>query len=788
MIKNYFKIAFANLVKSKAYSLISIVSLTIGLAVSVLLLIYVLDELSFDRYHDKADHIYRLCQEQHPYQSPQTAKYLDDNLPEIKSHARILSRPYEIIQYKELRFKENKVAYVDPALFQIFSFKFLKGNPYTALDRPATIVISEKIAQKYFGNANPIGQTFRVNNKTDYTITGVIADIPHNSHFRYEIFATLADANTVYGVESMNSWGWQNFLVYFEMQDEFSKPDVEAKIGQILRKAQNTDPDSPLAKYTIQPLKDIHLYSSHFLGDIQPQNSITYILIFSTIGLLILLIACFNYINLLTANATTRVTEIGIRKTFGASRNQLAMQFISESIVVFMISLILALAVVKISLPIFNSLSEKELFFSILFDVNISFGILGIMLIVIILAGWYPAFILSSFNPIKILKASKSSGRSKFQFKTILVGTQFTIVIALIACAIIMSRQINLLQQKELGFNKESVLLSVVDFGDEEKYNTLKETLLNQSFVSSVSSASRVPSGSLNNEGGVLLEGRSKNEATAIAYVHVNFDYFETLGINAAQGRLFSNQFKTDKTEAVILNEAAVKKIGINGDPIGLSLQCNWPQSKRTIVGVIDDINFESLYDRIKPIVFVIKPDECSELMIKIKPSSATNHIQSITQICEKIYPDQVFDFHFLDASLDQLYQKDKKTFQLLGYFSALAIILACMGLFGMASFILTRRIKEIGIRKVNGAKTYEVIAMLNKDFLKWVIIAFVIACPIAWYAMNKWLENFAYKTELSWWIFALAGLIAMGIALLTVSFQSWRAATRNPVESLRYE
>ncbi|WP_320020033.1 ABC transporter permease [Labilibaculum manganireducens] len=786
MIKNYFKIALANLAKSKAYSLISISSLTLGLAVSILLLIYVLDELSFDRYHDKADHIYRLCQEQHPYQSPQTANYLDDNLPEIKSHARILHRPNEIIQYKELRFKESKVAYVDPALFRIFSFKFSTGNPDKVLDKPASIVISNKIAQKYFGNSNPIGQILRLNNEYDYTITGVIEELPHNSHFRYEIFVTLADANTVYGVESMNSWGWQNFLVYFEMQDEFSKPDVEAKISQTLRKAQNTDPDSPLTKYTIQPLKDIHLYSSHFLGDIQQQNSITYILIFSTIGLLILLIACFNYINLLTANATTRITEIGIRKTFGASRNQLAMQFISESIVVFLTSLILALIIVKISLPIFNSLSGKELLFSTLFNINISLGILGIMLIVTILAGCYPAFVLSSYNPTKILKASKTSSRSKFQFKTILVGAQFTIVIALIASAIIMSRQINLLQQKELGFDKEAVLLSVVDFGNEEKYNTLKEALLNQSFVSSVSSASRVPSGSLNNIGGILLEGGTEN--IAIAYVHVNFDYFETLGINARQGRLFSNQFKTDKTEAVILNEAAVKRIGINGDPIGQSLKCNWPRSKRKIVGVINDINFESLYDRIKPVIFVIMPDECSELMIKIKPSSAASSIHSITQICQKFYPDQVFDFRFLDASLEQLYQKDKKTFQLLGYFSALAILLACMGLLGMASFILTSRIKEIGIRKVNGAKTIEIMSMLNKDFIKWVAIAFVIACPIAWYAIDKWLENFAYKTDISWWIFALAGLIVVVIALLTVSFQSWRAATRNPVESLRYE
>jgi len=408
------------------------------------------------------------------------------------------------------------------------------------------------------------------------------------------------------------------------------------------------------------------------------------------------------------------------------------------------------------------------------------------MLIVTILAGWYPAFILSSFNPIKVLKASKSSSRSKFQIKTVLVGAQFTIVIALIACSIIMSRQINFLQQKELGFDKESVLLSVVDFGDEEKYNTLKEALLKQSFVSRVSSASRVPSGSLSNVGGVLLEGQTKQ--IAIAYVHTNFDYFETLGINAMQGRLFSNQYRMDKTEAVILNKAAVKKIEIKGDPIGQTLRCNWPKSNRKIVGVIDDINFESLYDRIKPVVFVIKPDECYELMIKIKPSSVANSISSIKQICEKFYPDQVFDFHFLDIQLEQLYQKDKKTFQLLRHFSALAILLACMGLLGMASFILTSRTKEIGIRKVNGAKTFQVITMLNKDFIIWMAIAFLIACPIAWYAMHKWLENFAYKSELSWWIFALAGLIALGIALLTVSLQSWRAATRNPVESLRYE
>jgi putative ABC transport system permease protein len=328
--------------------------------------------------------------------------------------------------------------------------------------------------------------------------------------------------------------------------------------------------------------------------------------------------------------------------------------------------------------------------------------------------------------------------------------------------------------------------LSEVDFGDEGKYNTLKQALLDQTFVSSVSAASRVPSGSLNNVGAVKTEGQT--DWVSIPYVHVNFDYFETLGINAAQGRLFSSQFKTDATEAVIINEAAVKSIGIQGDPIGQSLRCNWPKSDRKIVGVVADFHFESLYDKIKPAVFVIQHDQCYQLMVKIKPSNAINSINTMTEICQNIYPDQVFEFSFLDAQLVQLYQKDKKTFQLMGYFAVLAIFLASMGLLGMASFIMTSRTKEIGIRKVNGAKVSEIMQMLNIGFVKWIAISFVIATPISYYGMGKWLENFAYKTPISWWIFALAGCITLGIVFLTVSWLTYKAANRNPVESLRYE
>ena len=786
MIKNYLKIAFANLIKSRVYSIISISSLSIGMAVSILLLIYVADELSYDRYNENADNIYRLIKEADSYQGPQTARFLDEKLPQIKKSARILPRDYMIVQYEDQRFNENWTAYVDNDLLQMFSFKFKFGNAQTALERPLTVVISEKIAQKYFGKEDPIGKVLKFDNDLECTITGVIENMPHNSHFKYDFLISLAGADRIFGEELMNNPGWQNFLVYFEMQDQFSKPEAEAEVCKLMKNPKDEDAALPIFK--LQNLKDIHLYSSHIKNDIQPQNSIMFVMIFSAIGLLILLIASFNYVNLLTANATTRVTEIGVRKTFGASRSQLANQYITESIAVLIISLAFALLIVGLTLPIFNTLSGKELTILSLINGNIIFGIIGMMILVGLLAGWYPAFVLSSFNPARVLKSSKISGGSKIQLKKILVGVQFTIVIALIACAAIMLRQISFLQNKSLGFDKEYVLVANVnDFGNEAKYLSLKQALLEQSIVAGVSSASRVPSNELNNWGAVV--NQEQTEWITLPFVHVQFNYFKTLGIKATQGRLFSDQLKTDITESVILNEAAVDHLGIQGDPIGQQVKIWWSgKSVRKIVGIVEDIHFESLHEKIKPILFVIQQDECSRLIVKVNPSNASEAINILTETSQKIYPEEIFDFRFLDVRLEQLYQKDEKTFQLMGYFAFIAILLACMGLLGMAFFIMTSRTKEIGIRKVNGATVSEIMTMLNVSFVKWMLISFVIATPIAYYSMNKWLENFAYKTTLSWWIFALAGIISLVIVLFTVSGLTYRAARRNPVEALRDE
>ena len=360
MLKNYFKTAFRNLGKNKSHALISILGLAIGMAVCILLLLYIKHELSYDRFNKNADHIYRLCQPQHPYQAPQTAKLLADNLLEIKDHARILISGNDMIQYKEKKYmeKENCLAYADASLFRIFSFKFKQGVPEKALQQPFTMVISEKAARKYFGNENPIGKVLRLNNQHDYMVAGIMEDMPQNSHFRYDMIATLTAAENVFGADWMNNWGWQNFLVYFVMQDQFSQPAFEKKCSELIAKHSHSGPNGPAINYSIQGLKDIHLYS-HFENDIQPQNSITYVLIFSAVGFLILLIACFNYINLLTANATTRSKEIAIRKVAGASRYDLAMQFIGESFVVLLIALLIALVLVAVGLPVFNALSGK---------------------------------------------------------------------------------------------------------------------------------------------------------------------------------------------------------------------------------------------------------------------------------------------------------------------------------------------------------------------------------------------------------------------------------------------
>ncbi len=787
MFRFYLKTAVRNLYKFKTISSINIIGMSVGMTVCILLMLYVQDELNFDRYHQHSDRIFRILENDQPFISPQVSEMISANFPEIESSARILVRDQCMVQYKEKQFIERQFSFADPTLFSIFSFKLMEGDPATVLKRPFSIVISETIAHKYFGSEDPIGKVLRLENRHDYTITGVMEEIPHNSHFRYDILATLAGSDQVFGSDWMSNWGWRNFITYFLGQESFSQPSFGNKMSALV--AENRDfqeGESPSA-YTVQALKDIHLYSGHIDNDIQVQGNISYVLIFSGIGILILLIACFNYVNLLTANATTRAKEVGVKKVVGSSRNQLVRQFMGESVVILIIALSLAIALSYLCLPIFNNLTGKSLSLNILLSSRMVLSITGILVLTGLLSGFYPAFVLSSFQPIKTLKGIESSGNRKRNLGRMLVGGQFTISIILIICALFMARQLHFLQNEKLGYNKEHII--VTEFHDTEesqKYEILKNELLRNINVTSVTAATRFPSDDLNNWGSIQLAGQS--EWIGLPFVHVNFDYFRTFGISPILGRMFSRQMETDKDQALILNEAALKKLGLNQEVIGRPLQISWPYSNRKIIGIVKDFHFESLYNSILPVAFVISPKQCWKMAIKVRGASLNETLASIEKTWKTFYPEWVFEYHFVDERVRQYYESEERTFHLMGYFTFLAIFVASLGLFGLVSFTIKRRFKEISIRKVLGARTATIFTLLAGELLWGILLANLVAWPIAWYALNQWLQNFAYHTSLSWWIFILSGMSVMAVALLTMSWQTIRAAMTNPIDTLKYE
>ena len=787
MFKFYLKTAVRNLYKFKTISSINIIGLSVGMAVCILLMLYVQDELSFDRYHRYSDRIFRILENDQPYISPQVSEMVSANFPEIESSARILVRDQCMIQYKEKQFIERQFSYADPNLFSIFSFELMKGNPATVLKRPFSIVISETIAHKYFGNEDPIGKVLRLENKHDYTITGVMEEIPHNSHFRYDILATLAGSRQVFGSAWMSNWGWQNFITYLLAKEGFSQISFGKKVSEFVTENRDFNEDESPSTYSVQALKDIHLHSGHIENDIQVQGNISYVLIFSGIGILILLIACFNYIGLLTANATTRAKEVGIKKVVGSSRNQLVRQFIGESIVILIIALCFAITLSYLSLPIFNNLTGKSLSLNILLNSRMVLSNIGILVFTGLLSAFYPAFVLSSFQPIKTLKGIKRSGYTKLNLGRMIVGGQFTISIILIICVLFMAKQLRYLQNEKLGYNQEHII--VTEFHDTEesaKYETLKNVLLQSTNVTSVTAASRMPSDDLNNWGRLQLLGQS--EWINMPFVHVNYDYFRTFGISPIWGRLFSNQMETDGAQALILNEAALKKLGLSQDKIRKPIQISWPNSNRNIIGIVKDFHFESLYNPILPVAFVISPKQCWKMAIKVRAAHLNETLAHIEKTWKAFYPEWVFEYQFIDERVRQYYESEERTFQLMGYFTFLAIFVACLGLFGLVSFIIKRRLKEISIRKVLGAPAAGIFSLLAGELLWRILLANLIAWPIAFYSLNQWLRNFAYHTSLSWWIFILSGMSVMLIALLTMSWQTIRAAMTNPIDNLRYE
>jgi len=785
MFRNYLKVALRNIQKHKGYSFINIIGLAVGMSVCILLMLFIQDELSYDQYHTHADHTYRLLLENSFYHAPQLAELLQEQLPEIEQAVRFLPRDQIQVRYQEKMFMENRTTYADAYIFKLFDFEFKEGNPETALDAPFSIVITEEMAYKYFSTDPPMGKTLRISNEHDYTVTGVLKEIPHNTHFHFDFFLTLTDAKKFFSM--MDNWRWRNFWVYIMLKEQANIPDVERKMADLIAEKWEVQPDEPKPDFRLHSIKKIHLYSTDPRKEHEPQGSIQYVIIFSAIAVLILIIGCFNYLNLVTANATIRAKEVGIKKVAGATRKQLVEQFIGESLIQFGMALMLSILFIAIVLPSFNGFTGKQLSLSQIFSSGSMLGVVSILLVTVLLAGAYPALLLSAFQPVRVIKGLHFDGSSKSTSRRILVVFQFTISTILIISAMFMSRQVRFLYNSNPGFDKDFILIAEYHERDNfKKYEMLKAELMKHSQIVNVTSGSRFPSGELNNYTAIYLEGHEDYILTPI--VHMGDDYFETFGIQPLYGRLFDNSLQSDKDDAIILNEAAVKQLGFHEGALGKEFYLTWPKSNRTVIGVVKDFHFESLYEEIEPAVFVVHPPLCWQMAVKLRPQQIQTTIGFIEKNWKAFYPGWSFEYKFVDQRYAAQYQKDKRTFQLMGYFTFLAIFIAALGLFGLASFSTKRRVKEVGMRKVLGSSLAEVTILLTKDYLKWVTVSFFIACPIAWVAMNKWLQNFAYRIEITIWPFFLAGLAALFIASFTVCWQTIRAARTNPVECLKYE
>jgi predicted permease len=789
MFKNYIKIALRNIKKHKGYSFINIAGLAIGMACCILILLWVQDELGYDLFHKNRRELYRVYTEVQ-YTDGRTnlftqsyfplARILKEECPDVVDAVRYASRSMLLIKHGDKSFADDNFGFADSSFFKMFTFPFVKGNPETALSDKFSVVITEEMSKKYFGNDDPIGKTLNVNNQFDVQVTGVIENVPHNSSLKFDFLLPYTLYWGPNWAES-NSWGGNPLETYVLLPKDALAEDAARKITDIKDKH---DPPSATerVRLDLQPLSRIHLYA---LGG---GGLIRYVYIFSIIACFVLVIACINFMNLSTAKAGTRASEVGMRKVVGAGKTDLIKQFFGESVVLSFIALIGAILIVEIMLPAFNNLSGKRLSLDPSGNITIILGLMGITLFVGILSGSYPALFLSSFQPVKVLKGSFGSGSQRSLFRKILVVSQFTLSIFLIIGTIIIYKQLDYIKNRDLGYDKEHLVFVYMQGELKAKYESAKSELLRNSDILKVTRSLQLPSNIASTVSALDWEGKNPDEKVSMNWDIVDFGYFETLKMDIVQGRSFSREFATDVSEAYIVNEEAVKLMGMES-PVGKRLSVFRNEGK--IIGVVKNFNFKSLHHKIRPFVYMMNPNWISMMdcmFIRIAPDNISATVKYIESTCKKINPAYPLRYRFFDEWLERLYRNEQRMGKIVGYFTFLAIAISCLGLFGMASFMTEQRTKEIGIRKVLGAPVSRIILLLSADFTKWVLAANIIAWPLAYFAISKWLENFAYRTNLNMSIFVLSGVLALVTALLTVSYQTLKAALANPVESLRHE
>lgn len=793
MLKHYLKIAFRNILKQKTTSFINIIGLAVGMASCVLILFYVSYELSYDNFHEKGDRIYRLIAERKAASGtisdavtpPLLAPALTNDFPEIKSSVRFLNidNPSPLISFGSKHFYEKQLFFTDPSLFDLFTIPLIKGSTKTALKEPNSVVITETIADKYFGSEEPIGKTLRLNNRIDLQITGVIKDLPSNSTLNMDFIISFSTLYGWLGKDFVESWQNNMCWTYVLLNGNTASVNIQKRFPGFINK--HVDRSNSLKNIYLQPLNRIHLYSQTDYN-IASDGHIRNIYILIAIAFIILLISCFNYISLSTAKIIQRSKEIGVRKLLGATRQELHFQFLAEGFIFAIIALVIAFLFVWVSLPYLTDITGKD--FSINFSNHWKSIILPALFVLLFgfISGGFPSFFLSSFQPANLVKTQHGSGTGKMSFRKVLVVIQFALTNILIIGSWVIYNQLNYMQNKNLGFDGDQVIVVPIrDEGLRQNHDELKNELLGIQGVKEIGAAALLPGGPV---GKTRYKVEELSETGTMLMLWIDHDFIKTLGIELIAGRDFSKDFSTDASEAFIINEEAVKKLGFQNpiDAIGKSFELTGSK-KGNIIGVVKDFHFTSLQNKIEPLVLHVWP-WLNYLLIRTNGEHLSQIIDNIKEKWNTIDPANPFEFNFLSGNFEKYYRKDQQLEKVSTLFTAIALLIACMGLFSLSAYSLERKTKEIGIRKVLGASIAGILGAQLKEFIVLIIIAMIIAFPIGFYVMTNWLQNYAYHIGIDIKTIFLTGLISLTTAIITVSYHAVKAALANPVESLRYE
>ena len=791
MFRNLIKTAVRHIVKHPGYSLLNILGLSLGITSALFLVIYVSDEVSYDRYHEKADRIYRVSSKitetddqftwivaQIPF-GPQVAQ----DYPEVEAYVRFINMPRALYKYEDKEFNEENFFYVDSALFDIFTYKVLKGDVRSALTEPNKIVLTEKVAARYYGSSDPIGKTLTSGNTT-YEVTGIIEDIPFNSHFRFD---AIASRNNL--PEQIGSWGNFGVFTYLLFPEGSDVKAFETKMQEMY--AAYMEPIfgamNIKIEYILEPITRIHLYSTN-AGEPEPTGSITYVYIFAIVAVFLILIAAMNYMNLATARSARRAREVGLRKVVGSRRLPLVLQFLSESTVFTLISLIISIILLIALLPRFNLLAGKSFDMHVIYSPAVLMSLLGVILIVGLFGGSYPAFFLSRFSPVTVLKGEVTQGSAGSLFRKILVVIQFTVSVIMIVCTLVVFRQLNYLKTKDQGFDQKNVVTLQLNQTMLQKYPVLKLALLENPDVKFVG-ATNTPIGE--GSGKVLFNVETDQGMVqrGVNFSIVDEDFVETLGIRMQDGREFQADMPSDTLTGVVVNETFVKRMGWT-EPIGKKVELGGGNFLRArVIGVMKDYHQTGMYNEIESFLLAYRPSLGLPIVyIKISDSNTERTLGHIEATWKEIFPDQPYSYTFLSERFNRQFEADEKRGLIFTLFTVLAILIACLGLFGLASYMVEQRTKEIGIRKVFGANEGVILRLISRDFLILVVIAIIIAFPVAWYFMNNWLENYVYRTTIGIPLFLIAGLLTLVITFLTISYKAYQASVMNPADSIKTE